>query len=376
MLSKLERPIAITMWDFSWLERRWPGAGYEDWNQVLDELKERGYDAVRIDAYPHLMAAGPEREWTLKPEWSVQDWGAPALTKISRLRENLVEFIRACKAKGILVALSTWFREDLDNHRMNVKSPMDLAEMWSSVLNILEEEKLLDQILYVDLCNEFPISCWCPWLAPALGKAPGEEVLRASSEGTAWMRESIELLREKHPRMEYCFSVCSEFEELEMQDVSFMDLLEPHIWMAQWSDFYVRVGYNYERFSSAGYDNMVLHAEKLYRSDPEYWQQFMYKGIETAARWSDISGKPLVTTECWGIVDYKDWPLLNWDWIIELCELGVKKAASTGRWAAISTSNFCGPQFAGMWRDIEWHRRMTDIIHSAKMPPKSVQTAK
>ena len=25
-------PRAITMWDFSWLERRWPGAGYEDWD--------------------------------------------------------------------------------------------------------------------------------------------------------------------------------------------------------------------------------------------------------------------------------------------------------------------------------------------------------
>jgi hypothetical protein len=45
------------MWDFSWLERRWPGAGYEDWSQALDELVERGYEAVRIDAYPHLVAA-------------------------------------------------------------------------------------------------------------------------------------------------------------------------------------------------------------------------------------------------------------------------------------------------------------------------------
>ena len=44
------------MWDFSWLERRWPGAGYEDWAQALEELRERGYDAVRIDAYPHLLA--------------------------------------------------------------------------------------------------------------------------------------------------------------------------------------------------------------------------------------------------------------------------------------------------------------------------------
>ena len=39
------------MWEFSWLERRWPGAGYEDWDQALSELVDRGYDAIRIDAF-------------------------------------------------------------------------------------------------------------------------------------------------------------------------------------------------------------------------------------------------------------------------------------------------------------------------------------
>ena len=43
-------PLAITMWDFSWIERRWDGAGFEDWNAALDGVKERGYDAVCIDA--------------------------------------------------------------------------------------------------------------------------------------------------------------------------------------------------------------------------------------------------------------------------------------------------------------------------------------
>jgi hypothetical protein len=77
------------------------------------------------------------------------------------------------------------------------------------------------------------------------------------------------------------------------------------------------------------------------------------------------TGLPLVTTECWGIVDYKDWPLLKWDWVKELCELGTLTAASTGQWIAIATSNFCGPQFVGMWRDVEWHRKLTDRIKSA-----------
>ena len=34
-------PLAITMWEFSWLERRWPGAGYEDWDRALAELVDR-----------------------------------------------------------------------------------------------------------------------------------------------------------------------------------------------------------------------------------------------------------------------------------------------------------------------------------------------
>src|ERR1051326_3615655 len=77
-LRNIRNPLAITMWDFSWLERRWPGAGYEDWDEALDGLKSRGYDALRIDAYPHLVHYGAERTWELLPVWSVQDWGAPA----------------------------------------------------------------------------------------------------------------------------------------------------------------------------------------------------------------------------------------------------------------------------------------------------------
>ena len=65
--QRFRHPLAMTMWDFSWLERRWPGAGYEDWDQALDELKLRGYDAVRIDAYPHLVAVDPRQEWELLP---------------------------------------------------------------------------------------------------------------------------------------------------------------------------------------------------------------------------------------------------------------------------------------------------------------------
>jgi Sugar-binding cellulase-like len=101
-LSQIRPPLAITMWDFSWLERRWPGAGYEDWDHILDELVLRGYDAIRIDAYPHLVAAAPQRTWELIPVWSVQDWGSPAKNRV-QVQPALNQFIRKCVVSAACV---------------------------------------------------------------------------------------------------------------------------------------------------------------------------------------------------------------------------------------------------------------------------------
>lgn len=363
MKKRLERPLAIAMWDFSWLERRWPGAGFESWEQALDELMERGYDAVRIDAYPHLMAADPEREWVLKPEWNQQVWGSPALNRISRLRDHLVQFMSLCKERNIQVALSTWFREDVDNTRMEIRSPESLASVWKQTLDIVGDAGLLDTIFYVDLCNEY-----CGVWAPFLHAAAGYQVSRTSAEGTRWMKKSVAALRENYPDIDYTFSFSDEFETLDRQDISFLNLLEPHVWMATFSDFNDRIGYSYQRFDSSGYENLALYGEKLYLSRPGHWQKQLIDGIDAMASWSVRTGKPLVTTECWSIVDYKDWPLLNWDWVKELNCIGVEHASRTGRWIAIATSNFCAPQFVGMWRDVSWHRRLTDIIHRGSLP--------
>jgi Sugar-binding cellulase-like len=352
-------PLAITMWDFSWLERRWPGAGYEDWDLALDALRERGYNAVRIDAYPHLIAAGADRVWTLLPEWNQQDWGAPAKYRV-RVQPELDRFIGKCAERGIVVALSTWFRQDAGNQRLKIASPRDLGLVWKAALDSIRAAGLLGSILYVDLCNEFPLQVWAPFTPKGL--------LRASPEGVRWMAEPIALLREAYPELAYTFSFTTEYETWRKQDVSMLDFLELHLWMTHFSDFYQQVGYNYERFESKGYENLAEKAETLYRSKPDYWKKRLEDGIRTlAAEWSVASGKPLITTECWSLVDYKDWPLLNWDWIKELCETGVRAAAETGRWAAMATSNFCGPQFRGMWRDVAWHRKLTSVIRSARL---------
>lgn len=149
-------------------------------------------------------------------------------------------------------------------------------------------------------------------------------------------------------------------------DIGFLDFLDAHLWMvaANHEEFNKRISYNYARFDPKDYENVVRYAQPLYESDPNYWHGLLRGLIDGAAAESERYALPLVTTECWSIIDYKDWPLLDWEWVKRSCAVGVEHAASKGRWLAMATSNFCGPQFVGMWRDIEWHRRQTELIKS------------
>jgi hypothetical protein len=243
---------------------------------------------------------------------------------------------------------------------MHIRSAADHGAIWKATLDTIAADGLVSNLLYVDLCNEFPLDIWAPFLPKG--------TLRASTFGTAWMRDAIKFVRPAYPNLDYTFSFTSEYDTWRQQDVSMLDFLELHIWMAQASDFYKQIDYNYERFSLAGYEHLVDRAKPLYESKPEYWNSRLRQGIERAAEWSRFAQRPLITTECWSLVDYKDWPLLEWDWLKSLCEIGVRTAAATGRWAAMATSNFCGPQFVGMWRDVAWLRKLTEMIHSAALP--------
>jgi hypothetical protein len=286
-----------------------------------------------------------------------------------RVEENLVRFVSLCRERGLLVALSTWFRQDRDDLRMRITSPEQHAALWRATLDALDRRRLLDCVLYVDLCNEFSQAFWAPFLAPVLGRQGGGEIPWTDPGVMDWMRRAIAALRAAYPRLDYCFSFCDQLEAGQGQDVSFLDLLEPHVWFTGFSDFYDRVPYRYEKFDPVGYDHLVARGEALYRADPLHWQGALEHGIAAVAAWSRRAARPLVTTECWGVVDYKDWPGLGWGWVKELCALGVRSASATGRWAAMATSNFCGPQFVGMWRDVDWHRRLTDVIHAGALPP-------
>lgn len=360
------------MWDFSWLERRWPGAGYENWDRALDELQERGYNAVRIDAYPHLVARDPQRTWELVSDstWTVWDWGSPGRIGV-KLQPALTDFIHCCRQRKIEVGLSTWFRQDVDNVRLQLTTPQAVADCWLKTLHALSEAGLGDELLYVDLCNEFPGNKW----APFFDNSPHSAWDGTTDRAVEWMRAAIAAFRSARPATPCTISFAG-WDQQQRIDWSFLDLLEPHIWMAQSSDFYEHVGYRYQGTDTSGLEALARKARSLYREKAQHWNECLIARIHAWAETSRRCHRPLMTTECWGPVDYKDWPGLEWDWVKELCELGVREALASQRWIALATSNFCGPQFRGMWRDVAWHQWLTQQIRTGALAWKTSPPAK
>jgi hypothetical protein len=368
LTDKYERnhPLAIAMWDFSWLERRWPGAGYEDWDRTLDELAERGYDAVRIDAYPHLVAAGPQDEWNLLPPWRYHDWGSPVPITVRRILPHLLDFIEKCASRKILVALSTWFQDDTTHRRTPLASPGAHAHVWIETLQAIERAGLLSQIYYVDFCNEWPLKVWAPFFHD--GKQSEDW---RTEKSLRWMKESIARFKAIYPHIPCTFSLTTNLEQESLSNVcvDFLDFLEPHRWLSQATDFSDRLTCGVPVPAEEHYEKIVPRALLLYRSDEEYWKRRFQVELDALAHWGASACRPLVTTEGWCMVEYKDWPGLEWGWIKDFNAWTVDYCAATGRWAALCTSNFCGPQFRGMWNDVAWHQARTQVIHNSKLPP-------
>ena len=199
----LTQPRAITMWDFSWLERRWPGAGYEDINLALDELVERGYDAVRIDAYPHLIAVDPEAEFELLPVWGVNDWGAPMRCKVAHILRELLQFITACGERGIAVGLSSWFRRDTAESWRRLCTPKQHAAAWIVVLDAIQSAGLMEHILFCDLCNEWSLRVWSPFyygkdMDAAAVTGDGQDHWSVERSMT-WLQQATDQIRAVYP---------------------------------------------------------------------------------------------------------------------------------------------------------------------------------
>jgi len=320
-LGELDKPLAINMWDFAWMMRHYKGGGMEDWDKALDELVERGYNALRVDCFPQFIAADSKGEnqdtfYCPKRNWRPALWDNQFSITIEPKR-YLVEFLTKCHEREIYLGLSSWFLDFATGRVKEFKTVDDVVRAWDETLTFIEEQGLLKNVIYVDLLNEYPL----------------------------WNGYSYRFLNKQLDKLK---------QEGDIENVSGGNY-----------DFLNEKGRRFNQSQVAHYSQVIN--EMITQKIKQYWKEnrkemehWMEDQIVLRKNRAKELGVPYGNTEGWGTVMWMDHPDLDWDFTREtglVCaELGHKHGYSFN-----CTSNFNHPHF-GLWDDVAWHKEVTSII--------------
>ncbi len=381
-VSQLSRPTAIAMWDFSWILRHHRYGSFENWDKVLEGLAERGYDSIRIDCMPQFVAADSdgsvqEEFRSVWDKWVMKMWGNE-VTMSFRPREALLEFLPLCKKYGIRVGLSSWFMRHGTDRIAIFNEEGGLLRAWKETLAFLDQNGLLDDnILYVDLLNEYPDWHGYDWLKKAMKgeqaklnspdahlALPDNNIKKQASASelkfdyNVFLNKLIKDIRALFPQCDYFASITGSYGRV---DCSSFDAIDRHIWF---EDHQTIPGMGVMHQGRVDVDLRALHSKLR-----SYWEEnrklemdWMDAKISQVA--NDARKHKVVcgNTEGWGCIGWFDHPEVDWRFIKEAAEISVDLCRKHDNYRFICSSNFTHPHFRGYWEDISWHRKITSKI--------------
>lgn len=385
-ISKSMKNTAIAMWDYSWILRHHRYGEFENWDLVLEGLAERGYDSIRMDVMPQFVAAGTdgvirEEYRAVKKGWRPSVWGNE-MTMSFRPREALLEFLPKCRKYGIKVGLATWFLRHGTDRTDIFMEEGGLLRAWKETLDFLHKNGLLDDnILYVDLLNEYPNWHGYDWLKNEMNKrsdirqfkldnpdANVPDVDMEEDKGNplqqllynSFIRQTIQELKGIYPELDLFASLDSAM-ALDRIELSNFNALDYHVWFAHTGRIpgLEEVSSRDQSLDYREVNKRILTYWKENRNSLVQWIDGRISDIAaTAAKNNIVCGN----TEGWGPIWWFDHPELDWKWVKESAEICVDLALKHKQYRFICTSNFTHPQFKGLWEDVAWHRQITSRI--------------
>jgi hypothetical protein len=386
-ISRTKKPLAIAMWDYTWILRHHRYGEFFDWDKVLEGLAERGYNAIRMDAMPQFVVSEKDGKIinefrSVRKTWDFNPWGNKFSVDF-RPREALLEFLPKCKKYGIRVGLATWFHANgIDRYVQHEET--GLLRAWTETLKFLEMNDLLDNVIYVDLLNEYPNWHGYEWLIQELNqRVDAKKFILNNPQAqlpddfqpeendnrlfiafyTDFANNLIDSLKQKFPNLEFYTSFDSSV-ELENIDLTKHAALDYHIWFHHNPDFANLVGtagsFNLDRDLRGDFNAMLSYFNEN-KAKLTNWMDGRISAIAQKARENaSVCGN----TEGWGPIFWFDHPDLSWDWVKESAEICIDLAKKHDEYKFLCTSNFTQPQFTGMWDDIKWHKKITQRIKS------------
>ena len=368
------RRLTMAMWDQAFLLRHTPGGSFADWDRVLDETVERGYNTVRLDPMPQwidLATPDAELHWPdPKQPFLPWDWNTAVTAPAGRW---LIEFMEKLLARPSLhYTLSCWWfgcapGASLQGPpvRRQPRTHAEGGEMWAEQLREWQRRFGFDRLVYIDLANEVPY--FFPGFLDRLkhdhGLDWGAAAAFTPAQAQAIAEElnaSLAALRREFPSVRFTASIHADLRwldvplELDCLDVHFYADADP-----RWSQrtrfgelmphLFTRNDWHAE-FSDRCRQTAGAIAPML--------RQRQRAKLSHFAAWAAERGMPLTTTEAWSSWYYFDSPDLDWGWLLEWAAWSVDDAIDARMWGW-TPHNYLQPHFAN-WRDVRWHRQLTD----------------
>jgi hypothetical protein len=369
------RRLTMAMWDQAFALRHAPGGSFADYDRVLDETVERGYNTVRLDPMPQWIdLARPERvlKWP-DPKQPLMPWCWNCGVE-GPVGSWIIEFMEKLLACPFLnYTLSGWWFCNVPPAAGQPGPPVlrlprtheEGAEMWITMLGDWKKRFGFERLVYLDLVNEVPFffpgfrerllrETGADWEVPALSPAQIEFV-------AAELNTALRLLRREFPELRYTCSIHGDLRWLDIP-VEF-DCLDVHFYAdadPRWTE-----RTKFPEFIKHGlFTNSAWHAELSTRCGatrdaiaPMLRARQRHKLAQFAA-WASQRGTPLTTTESWASWFYFDTPDLDWGWLLEWAAWSVEDAIDHGMWGW-TPHNYVQPQFAN-WQDVKWHQKLTE----------------
>jgi hypothetical protein len=156
--------LTTAMCDHAFLTRHVPGESFEEYDRVLDQAAERGYNTLRLDPLPQVIDLSRPEIVYRQPSFDVpylpwtnpKGFAGPASTWLIECMEKMLvqPFLHYC--------LSAWWGSSIEPNRVAIhpRCLTGATEIWIDSLRQWEKRSGFDCCVYVDLNNEFP--CFMP----------------------------------------------------------------------------------------------------------------------------------------------------------------------------------------------------------------------
>jgi hypothetical protein len=371
------RRLTIVMWDQAFLLRHVPGESYADYDKVLDETVERGYNTLRLDPLPQLIDLN-------RPDY-VFNWPDPQTPYMpwcwSKAGEGplgrwLIDFMERVLRRKLHYTLSAWWFTAESRHSQlpfEAQGPhthMQAAELWATLLGAWERRFGLEGLVYVDLANEVPyfLPGFMQRFEQETGRAWGQHEPGTppafTPQQVAFLSEelnsALSFLQRSFPSVRFTASIHGDLRWLQVP-VQF-DCLDVHFYAD--ADRRWRERTRFGSFMPDLYRSTAWHREfsdrctATGRAIAPMLRAAQRAKLAQFAAWSVQYGMPLTTSESWASWYYFDSPDLDWRWLLDWAEWSVEDAIEYQMWGW-TPHNYCQPQFRN-WQDVGWHRRLTE----------------